>query len=197
MTFGLLFLLQSILLNAAPLSNSVLAPYGMRLSKAEDWNVESQVQQEEGRQRIQIINLKNSQQKSVIEMTLIGPMDQSQYNESSRMEKLSVENLYHPMATPYPGTISKKSTCPKELLNLKQKISFLGDKTEGLVAKVSARGTFGVCNSQAAFYDGLFMTYFLKQKYFLRMTIFHEQINPKTLFYKPIQDILNQFQKSP
>lgn len=193
--FFLLLLISYGISYSAPLNNNIFKNYKFTLKNESNWNVISLIEQQVGSQKIQIFKLKNPLKKCDVEITIIGELSQAQYNETSQIETMAVSNLYKPMVTPYPGTISQKQTCSGDFLNLHQKFKFLGQTISGILAKASPRGTFGVCDSQSAYYDGLFMTYFLESKYFMRATFLVEQNNHKKINSKLIQDILNDFQK--
>ena len=193
----ILVLLQNTPCFSKPIDNSIFKSYGLSMKDASNWSIESEAEQQEGKQKIQIIKIKNLTSKAIVDMTIIGPVVLAQYNESSKMENTAIQNLYKPMVTPYPGAISKKNICPKSFAKLNQKMSFLGQSLTGTLAKASARGAFGVCDKSLTFYDGFFFTYYLNEKYFLRATFLSEQKNKDSISLLPLQKIIDQFTKFP
>ena len=175
------------------LPTQFLHKYGLSFKADEHWSIDSQVHQSEGAAQIEIIKLTNSFEKLAIELTFIGPVTDQIYEETSKVEYSSIENLYKPMVTPYPGSISKKNVCPQRFFNLKKQIIFLGTKIRVIIAKASARGTFGVCDKQSAFYDISFLTFHLKNNYFIKISTLQDQVNPNSIQLKKIQQTLSLF----
>ena len=189
----LTLLLSSDISFGLKLPNQFLHNYGISFKADEHWSLDSQVQQSEIATQIEIIKLSNSSEKLALELTFIGPLTDQLYEETAKVEYSSIENLYQPMVTPYPGSISKKNSCPKQFFNLKKQMIFLNTKVRAIVAKSSARGTFGVCDKQSAFYDSSFLTFHLKNNYFVKILTRQEQMKNSSIEFKKIQQILNHY----
>ncbi len=172
--FGLLYLSAA---NAVESPNEILRSYQIKVTTP--FEILNQSLQKSGERKIQTLDLRGGAAELI--MTIIGPLDKTQFDNYAKLETVAFQHLYESSITPYPDKITHDSLCAKIFHPKKINETVMNQKAGVWFAKASGRKSFGVCNEQEAAYDGALTIIHLPNGYGVKITAFKKSTLAKVV----------------
>jgi hypothetical protein len=144
-----------------------------------DFKVVRQSEQKAGERKILNVELRG--EGADVTMVLVGPLDQKQFENYSKLEIVAFEHLYESAITPYPDKISHDTSCPKEFHPRKNVEEVFGKKADVYSAKANSRKIFGVCTQAEAAFDGAISIVHLASGYAVKISAFVKSGRPEKI----------------
>jgi hypothetical protein len=135
-----------------------------------DFKIIQQSEQKAGERKILNVELRGD--GADVNMVIVGPLDQKQFENYSKLEIVAFEHLYESAITPYPDKISHETSCPKEFHPRKSVEEVFGKKADVYSAKANSRKIFGVCTKAEAAFDGAISIVHLTSGYAVKISAF-------------------------
>jgi hypothetical protein len=149
-------------------ADEALSAYRIEVPAA--FKIVHQSEQKAGQRKILNVELRG--EGGDVNMVIVGPLDQKQFENYSKLETVAFEHLYESAITPYPDKISHNTSCPKEFHPRKSVEVVFGKKADVYSAKANSRKIFGVCTNAEVAFDGAISIVHLASGYAVKISAF-------------------------